>query len=252
MVAQGSGKAALVTGAGSGIGRASALAFGRAGARVVVSDVSVESGEETVRLIRAAGADAGFVRCDVTVPAETEALVAKAVETCGRLDAAHNNAGIAGILGPTAECTEENWDRIMAVNLKGVWLCMRHEIRQMLSQGGGAIVNTSSTAGLVGSKGSAAYAAASHGIIGLTRSAALEYAAANIRVNAVCPGAVETPMLRGIIAGNAAVEAQMVGRVPMGRLGHPQEIAQAVVWLCSDAASFVTGQCLVVDGGQLA
>ena len=249
---QAEGKIVLVTGAAGGIGRASALAFAREGARVVVSDVAAEGAEETVRLIRQSDGEAQFVRCDVSRSDEVEALVNKAVEYYGRLDWAHNNAGIAGDLAPTADCSEENWDRIVATNLKGVWLCMKYEIRQMLKGSAGAIVNTSSTAGLTGSRGAPAYSAASHGLIGLTKSAALEYADAGIRVNAVCPGVIRTPMTEQLMRAVPNFEAQALAGVPLRRLGTPEEVAQAVVWLCSGAASYLTGHVMVVDGGRTA
>ena len=246
------GKIALVTGAGSGIGRESALAFGASGAQVMVSDVVVESGEETVARIKAAGGEATFMRADVSERADVEALIRQTVETYGRLDCAHNNAGIEGDMAPTADCTEANWDRTIAINLKGVWLCMKYEIPQMLEQGGGVIVNTSSVAGLVGFLNLPAYTATKHGVAGLTRTAALEYAQQGIRVNAVCPGVIHTPMIDRIVGGDAEVEAQFTALEPVGRMGSPAEVAQAVVWLCSDAASFVTGVAMPVDGGFVA
>lgn len=243
------GKVALVTGGGSGIGRQTCLVFCREGAKVVVSDVTVEGGEETVSLIKQAGGEATFMKADVAQAAEVEALVAKIVETYGRLDCAHNNAGIAGRSARVADDTEENWDRIFSINLKGVWLCLKYEIAEMLKQGGGAIVNTASGAGLIGVRRTGAYVASKHGVVGLTKTAALEYAKANIRVNAVCPGPIDTPMLRG--ASERVIDA-MAAAQPNGRLGQPQEIAEAVVWLCSDAASFVTGHPMPVDGGYVA
>ena len=246
------GKVVLVTGAGSGIGRESALAFAAAGGRVVVSDVVVNGGEETVAQIKAAGGEATFVRADVSQRADVEALVRQTVESYGRLDCAHNNAGIEGDLAPTCDCTEANWDRTIAVNLKGVWLCMKYEIPQMVEQGGGVIVNTSSVAGLVGFLNLPAYVATKHGVAGLTRTAALEYAEQGIRVNAVCPGVINTPMIDRIVAGDAEAEAQFTALEPVGRMGSPAEVAQAVVWLCSDRASFVTGIAMPVDGGFVA
>jgi NAD(P)-dependent dehydrogenase (short-subunit alcohol dehydrogenase family) len=247
------GKIALVTGGGSGIGRATAIVFARDGAKVVVADVTVEGGEETVRRIRDAKGEAIFVKTDVSQAVEVAALINAAVETYGRLDCAFNNAGIAGTLATVADCTEENWERVINTNLKGVWLCMKYEIRQMLEHGGGAIVNTSSVYGLVGARrGLPAYVASKHGIVGLTKAAALEYAQAGIRVNAVSPGGVYTPMQEGFIQGNSQVKAQIDASHPIGRMGTPAEIAEAVVWLCSDAASFVTGHTLVADGGLIA
>ena len=240
------GKVALVTGAGSGIGRASALAFARERAHVVVSDVSDEGGEETVRLIQGAGGEATFVHADVSRAGEVQALIDEVVRSLGRLDYAHNNAGILGKLSATADCTEEDWDRTIAINLKGVWLCMRSEIPQMLSQGGGAIVNTSSAAGLVAFRGLPAYVASKHGVAGLTKAAALDYARDGIRVNAVCPGFIDTPLVEGIGSGDFR------RLLPLGRLGTPEEVAQAVVWLCSEGASYVTGHTMVVDGAMTA
>lgn len=246
-------RVALVTGGSSGIGRACARAFAAEGATIIVGDVSVEDGEETARLIERAGGRATFIRVDVTKASDVAALVRRAVETYGRLDCAHNNAGISGTVAPTAECTEENWDRTIAINLKGVWLCMKYEIRQMLEQGGGGvIVNTAAGAGLTGLAGLPSYVASKHGVIGLTRSAALEYARAGIRVNAVCPGTTATPMVERLGTSNAEAMAEILSTVPVGRMAAPEEIAAAVVWLCSEAASFVTGHAMVVDGGALA
>jgi NAD(P)-dependent dehydrogenase (short-subunit alcohol dehydrogenase family) len=246
------GKVALVTGASSGIGRATALAFAREGAKVVVADVTVEGGEETVAQVKKAGGEAIFVKTDVSKAVEVEALVAKAVATYGRLDCAHNNAGIAGNAKTIVDDTEDNWDRILAINLKGVWLCMKYEIAHMLKQGGGAIVNTASGAGLIGVRRGGAYVASKHGVVGLTKTAALEYAKAGIRVNCVCPGPIDTPMLQGIGGSNQVVIERMVAAQPGGRLGKPAEIAEAAVWLCSDAASFITGLPMPVDGGYTA
>lgn len=246
------GKVALVTGAGGGIGRATALAFAREGARLVVSDLPGTGGDGTARLITDAGGTAVHVACDVTRPEEVEALVAAAADAFGRLDCAHNNAGVEGAYGRTADCEEENFDRTCAVNLKGVFLCMRAEIAHMAANGGGAVVNTASVAGVEGAKNLPAYVASKHGVMGLTRTAALEYASRGIRVNAVCPGPIRTRMLEAIMRENPRMEPAMTAAVPMRRLGAPEEIAEAVIWLCSDRASFVTGHGLVVDGGLTA
>jgi len=246
------GRVALVTGGAAGIGRAAALAFARDGAKVVVSDVNVAGGEETLRLVRESGGDAIFVAADVSKTADVKSLVASAVERFGRVDCAFNNAGIEGENAPTADCSEENWDRVLSINLRGIWLCMKHEIPQMLSQGSGAIVNMSSIAGLVGFGGLPAYVASKHGIVGLTKTAALEYATQGIRINAVCPGVIRTEMIDRITGGDPATEAQFMEMEPVKRMGTPEEVANAVLWLCSDAASFVTGHTMVVDGGAVA
>ena len=246
------GKVALVTGAGSGIGRAAALAFAREGAKVVVADVAAEGGKETVRLIEQAGGAALFVEGDVSVSASVEVMVQAAVEQYGRLDCAYNNAGIEGAQAPTAECAEDNWDRVLSINLKGVWLCMKHELAHMVASGGGAIVNTASVAGLVGFPGIPAYCASKGGVVMLTKTAALEYATQGIRVNAVCPGVIRTPMIERFLGGSAEAEAEFVALEPVERMGTPEEVAEAVVWLCSDAASFVTGHAMPVDGGLVA
>ncbi len=245
-------KIALVTGAGSGIGRATALVFAREGAKVVVSDIVVEGGQETVQQIEAAGGEAIFVKADVSQAADVETLVAKTVETYGRLDCAFNNAGIEGGVKPTIDCTEEEFDRTIAVNLTGVWLCMKYEIQQMLSQGGGTIVNTASAAGLVGFPGLPDYVASKHGVVGLTKTAALEYAKSGIRVNAVCPGVIQTPMVERGAQLSPGFDELAVSMEPVGRFGQPAEVGEAVVWLCSDAASFVTGIPMQVDGGLVA
>ncbi len=246
------GKVALVTGGAAGIGRATALLFSEKGAKVVVADVTTEEGQDIADLIRKNGGEAIFVRCDVSMSKEVEALVNETAKTYGRLDYAFNNAGIEGKTAPTADCSEENWDRTVAINLTGVWLCMKHEIPQMLKQRAGAIVNNSSVAGIVGFAGLPAYVATKHGVVGLTKTAALEYAKQGIRVNAVCPGVIKTAMVERVIGGNPSVEAQFVAIEPIGRLGDPREVAEAVVWLCSDAASFVTGIAMPVDGGFVA
>ena len=246
------GKVALVTGAGSGIGRATALVFAREGAKVVVSDIVVEGGEETMQQIKAAGGEAIFVKADVSKGADVEALITQTVETYGRLDCAFNNAGIEGGVKPTIDCTEEEFGRTIAVNLTGVWLCMKHEIQQMLSQGGGTIVNTASVAGLVGFPGLPDYVASKHGVLGLTKTAALEYAKSGIRVNAVCPGVIQTPMVERGAQLSPGFDELAVSMEPVGRFGQPSEIGEAVVWLCSEAASFVTGHPMTVDGGLVA
>jgi NAD(P)-dependent dehydrogenase (short-subunit alcohol dehydrogenase family) len=246
------GKVALITGAGSGIGRATAVLFAREGARVIVSDVNVSGCEETLAAIQKQGGEAHIIRCDVSRSTEVEALVRGTVETFGRLDCAVNNAGVSGPMALTADYPEEEWDRLMSVNLKGVWLCMKQELQQMLKQGGGSIVNTASAAGLVGSQMLSAYVATKHGIVGLTKTAALEYAKANIRINAVCPGIVRTPMVTPLIDQNPQIETVMVAAEPVGRLAEPEEIAESMVWLSSGAASFVTGAAIPVDGGLVA
>ncbi len=247
------GKVALITGAGSGMGRASALEFAAQGAHVLVADYLAEGGERTTAVIRDKGGDALFFQVDVTNPAQVEAMVKKAVDTWGRLDFAHNNAGIEGLLGPTAEGTLENWNRVLATNLTGVWLCMKAEIPQMLSQGGGAIVNTASAAGLHGVKGFSAYCASKHGVLGLTKVAAKEYAKQGIRINAVCPGPIETPMLKRIVDVSRVIAPDsMAGATPMGRAGKAEEVARVAVWLCTEAASYVTGVGMPVDGGYVA
>jgi NAD(P)-dependent dehydrogenase (short-subunit alcohol dehydrogenase family) len=247
------GKILLVTGASSGIGRATALAGAREGARIVAADLAAEGGAETVDMIKRQGGEATFVRTDVTRATEVEILIQAAVAAYGRIDCAHNNAGIEGELATTADYAEEDWDRVMAVNLKGVWLCMKYEIPQMLQQGGGSIVNTASLAGVVGARRMSAYVASKHGVAGLTKTAALEYARSGIRVNAVCPGFIHTAMVdRIFLSRRPDIADRLAEAEPMGRLGQPEEVAEAVVWLCSDAASFVTGHTLTIDGGLFA
>jgi NAD(P)-dependent dehydrogenase (short-subunit alcohol dehydrogenase family) len=243
---------ALVTGASSGIGRATALAFAGEGARVVAADLLGTEGEETVKLIQDRGGEAVFVKTDVSSPAEVANLVDRAIASYGRLDIAFNNAGVEGELATTAECSEDNWDRTLSINLKGVWLCMKHELPRMLERKRGSIVNCSSVAGLAGVARLPAYVASKHGIIGLTRAAALEYAKQGIRINAVCPGVIRTAMVDRLIRAHPEMESQLIAGEPMGRIGTPEEIAAAVVWLCSESASFVTGHALAVDGGWVA
>jgi NAD(P)-dependent dehydrogenase (short-subunit alcohol dehydrogenase family) len=246
------GKIGLVTGGTSGIGRDAAVLFAKAGAKVVVAGRREVEGNETIELVRAAGGDGLFVKADVSKVLEVETLVKKTVEKFGRLDVAFNNAGIEGVWVPIIRQSEEDWDRTIDINLKGVWLCLKYEIRQMLKQGsGGAIVNMASIFGQIGSAGAAAYAASKHGVIGLTKAAALETARNGIRINSVSPAAIETPMAERIF-GSPEVHKFVVSQHPIGRFGRPAEIAEAVVWMCSDRASFMTGQSLVLDGGFLA
>ena len=246
------GKVALVTGGGSGIGRTTALAFAAAGARVAIGDVSVTGGEETVRLVSEAGGEAVFIRTDVSKGPEVEALVNGTIEHFGRLDCAFNNAGVDNLHYPVGELPEEEWDRVIGINLKGMMFCLRYEIPRMLELGGGAIVNSSSVVGLMGSPVSAAYISSKHGVTGLTRSAALDYASKGVRVNAVCPGVIWTPILEAYIDERPNAAAQLATQCPMGRMGRTEEVAAAVVWLCSDEASFITGQTLAIDGGWTA
>ena len=242
---------ALVTGAGSGLGRATAVAFAAQGARVLVADRDDVGGRETLELVQAAGGEGLFVETDVTSQGAVEAMVSVAVETFGRLDAAVNNAGTTGKGGMTADYDVEDWHRTIALNLDSVFFCLRAEIPAMLESGGGAIVNVASGAGLVGFAGLPAYVASKHGVVGLTRASALEYARQGIRINCVCPGSTRTPMLEGFMGGDPKIEKMMKAGVPLGRLGRPDEIAAAIVWLCSDAASFVVGHAMAVDGGSV-
>jgi NAD(P)-dependent dehydrogenase (short-subunit alcohol dehydrogenase family) len=245
------GKAALVTGGGSGIGRASALAFAERGAAVTVVDIRGDHAAETAKLIEAAGGQARWAECDVTQSGAVEAMVNEAAAAYGRLDFAHNNAGITGPAAVTAAYTEEDWDRVLAVNLKSVFLSMKYELPHLTKQGG-AIVNSSSGAGLIGFAGLPAYVASKHGVVGLTKAAALEYASKGVRINAICPGSTRTPMLEAYMGGDPTMEKLMASASPLARLATPEEMAAAVMWLCSDAASFVIGVALPVDGGAVA
>ena len=244
-----SGKVAIVTGGSSGIGRACAIAFAREGASVVVASRREDEGQETVRLIKEAGSDGFFVKTDVAKEADVSTMVEKTVARYGRLDYAVNNAGIEQVPSPLIDQTEETFDQIININLKGVWLSMKYQIRQMLTNGGGAIVNISSAAGLVAIPGIPIYTASKHGVVGLTKAVAVEYAKQGIRVNVVCPGSIQTDMYERFAKGNAQGIEQIKQMHPIGRVGKAEEIANAAIWLCCDGASFVTGQSLGVDGG---
>lgn len=245
------GKVAFVTGSANGIGRATALAFARAGAHVALADVFEQGNRETERLIKEQGGDAIAVRCDVTKSDDVKAALTRTVDAFGRLDFAFNNAGIEPRKPAlTADYDEDEWSKILDIDLRGVFLCMKHEIPLILKQGGGAIVNTSSGAGVIGIKGSPAYTAAKHGVIGLTRAAALDYAAQNVRINAICPGYVDTPMMTRFTGGTPEGRARVISEEPVGRMGRPEEIAATVLWMCSEGAAFMIGHALVTDGGQ--
>lgn len=245
-------KVAFVTGAATGIGRATALAFAKSGAKVAVVDLNIEEGEHTTQLIKDAGGHALFIQCNVADKDHVRNAIGKTIAQLGGLDFAFNNAGIEGEVAPTADCTEDNWERVLSINLKGVWLCMKYQIPQMLKQGHGSIINCSSIAGLIGFPGIPAYVASKHGVLGLTKNAALEYAKSNIRVNAICPGVIQTPMIDRFTQNDEQTKAQMAASEPVGRMGQPEEVASAALWLSSDQSSFVTGHSLVVDGGWVA
>ena len=249
-------KIALVTGAGAGIGRATAMKFAQEGAKVVVSDIDAVGGQETVDLVRTGGGEASFIRADVSSPADVAAMVQHVIATYGRLDCACNNAGIEGKIAPLADQAEASFDRVLSVNLRGVFLCLRAEITEMLKTGGGAIVNLSSVAGLIGFPGLSPYVASKHGVNGLTKNAALEYAKQGIRVNSICPGGIDTRMLDSLAeqstGGSMDTSEMMAPLHPMGRIGTPDEVANLIAWLCSDRASFVTGAHVPIDGGYVA
>jgi NAD(P)-dependent dehydrogenase (short-subunit alcohol dehydrogenase family) len=243
-------KVALITGAGSGLGLATAKAFAESGAAVVLADWNETSVRSAAEELKAEGYQALAIRCDVSDEAQVESMVHQTVKAFGRLDAAYNNAGIQNVLAETADTTREDYDRVMGINLRGVWSCMKFELQQMREQGSGTIVNCSSLGGLLGGAGRGIYHAAKHGVLGFTKSAALEYAARGIRINAICPGMIQTPMSDQMVAaGQGEALKAMEKSIPMGRVGRPEEIANAVLWLCSDAASYVTGQSVSVDGG---
>lgn len=242
-------KTAMVTGSGSGIGRSSALAFAREGANVLVSDINTQGGEETVKMIQESKGKAHFFKCDVSQSAQVERLIEKTIQTFGGLDYAVNNAGVSMRPASTAELDEAEWDRVIGINLKSAWLCMKYEIPQMQKKGGGVIINVSSLAGIRGKEGTLAYTASKHGIIGMTKTAALEYAKEGIRINAVCPGLTESGMTAGL-DNHPDIAQQLIAQIPMGHMGQSQNIADAVVWLCDHTASFITGHVLVIDGGQ--
>ena len=247
------GRVAIVTGGGSGIGKAAVMLLAREGARVMIADIDEQAGQETAETIRSQGGESSFFRADVSRESDVKAMAAHTIETFGRLDCAFNNAGILEDGSPDVTgYSLELWNRVIGINLTGVWLCMKYEIPEMLKQGGGAIVNNASVASLVGLPGATALVASKHGVVGLTKNAALEYADCGIRVNAVCPSFIKTPILEPYFAAHPEEEAEMVRKEPIGRMGAPEEVAEATVWLLSDAASFVTGHSLVVDGGYTA
>lgn len=245
-------KVALVTGGAAGIGRAAAMQFAKAGAKVAISDLKEEQGKELAQAIEKEGGEAIFLTTDVSDAGQVQKMVADTVKRFGKLDCAFNNAGIEGQMAPTADCSTENFDRTIAINLRGVWLCMQHEIKEMLKHKSGTIVNMSSVAGLVGFPNLPAYVASKHGVVGLTKSAALEYAQSGIRVNAVCPGVIHTEMIDRITHKDSEIEKQFIGLEPIGRMGTPEEVGALAVWLCSPESSFMTGTAVPVDGGFVA
>lgn len=242
-------KVVFITGASTGIGRATALQFGESKAKVMVADINTDAGLQTAQLITEQGGTAEFIKCDVAKESDVKAAIEKTVKAFGGLDYAFNNAGIEGHMSPTADCTTEHWNQTLAVNLSGVWHCMKYEIPEMLKRGGGSIVNCASIAGLVGFQGASAYVASKHAVVGLTKTAALDYAKSKIRINAICPGVIHTPMIDRATRDNPQMLAILTNAAPIGRMGQPKEISESVIWLCSDAASFVTGQAIAVDGG---
>jgi NAD(P)-dependent dehydrogenase (short-subunit alcohol dehydrogenase family) len=243
-------KVALITGGSFGIGKATAIAFAREGAKVVVVDWVEDS--ETVDQIKNEGGDCIFIKGDMSSEEDIKNMVDKTISHYGRLDYAFNNAGVEGLTAPVIDCTNENWDKVIGINLKGVWWCMKYQLPHLVQNGGGAIVNNASIAGLVGFPGIPAYVASKHGLIGLTKNAALEYAKSGVRINVVCPGVIKTPMIDRFTGKDKEVEKQFESAEPIGRLGEPEEVADAVLWLCSERSSFVTGHALAVDGGWVA
>jgi NAD(P)-dependent dehydrogenase (short-subunit alcohol dehydrogenase family) len=246
------GKVALVTGAAAGIGRATALLFAKGGAQILVSDLDISGGEQTAQMIRKVDGEAEFIACDISQAEQVREMVQYCIKQFGRIDFACNNAGTEGESALTADCSEENWQKVIDINLKGTWLCMKYEIQEMLKRGKGSIVNVSSIAGLIAVNGVPAYVASKHGMNGLTKAAALEYASSNIRINSVCPGAIKTEMLERFTKGDSAALNDLVSKHPLGRMGTPEEIAELIVWLSSDKSSFITGQTIAADGGYVA